>query len=83
MLVFSGAQLFIGVVEHLTLSDPVLLREENELFFFSPVPIERSHVNYSFSRKGLLNPCASQWLSGKRRKDCPVVNVLKAAPASL
>lgn len=83
MLVFSGAQLLIGVVGGLTLSDPVLLSERNELFFFSSVPIERSHVDNSFSPKGVLNPCASQWLSRERRKDCPVVNVLKAAPASL
>lgn len=69
MLVFSGAQLPIGVVEHLSLSDPVLLREQNELFsFFPPVPVERSRVNNSFSPKGVLNPCASHWLSGNRRK---------------
>lgn len=34
MLVFDDAQLLLVVVEHLTLSDPVVLREQNDLLFF-------------------------------------------------
>lgn len=54
MVEFSGAQVLVGAVDHLTLSDPPLLREQSMnggFGFFPPLLIGRSHVNNSQAPK--------------------------------